>query len=192
MNLKDYTNLYPVSKTLRFRLLPVGMTEQNMEMYLKDDHIRNAESEMIKQIITRYDQDFIKEALEGFELKGLDDLANDLNANSKDSKAKKNIDEQSDKIRTEISAQFEKHAKDIGTELKKITAGEVVKLIKKDEDKYCIEEGDKEALEHFQKFSTYLKDYAENRKNIYSDEKIPSAAAYRMINENFPRFVNNI
>lgn len=48
------------------------------------------------------------------------------------------------------------------------------------------------ALESFLKFSCYFKGYQENRRNIYSDEEQVTAAAHRAVNENFPKFLDDI
>lgn len=49
----------------------------------------------------------------------------------------------------------------------------------------------KEIIKKFDKFTTYLKGFNENRKNIYSSEEKSTAISHRIINENFPRFLSN-
>lgn len=44
----------------------------------------------------------------------------------------------------------------------------------------------------FKRFSTYFTAFHENRENMYSDEDKSTAIAYRLINENLPRFFDNI
>jgi CRISPR-associated protein Cpf1 len=44
----------------------------------------------------------------------------------------------------------------------------------------------------FKKFTTYFKGFHENRKKMYTDEKKTTAIAYRLINDNLPKFINNI
>ncbi len=51
---------------------------------------------------------------------------------------------------------------------------------------------DDEAIKSFDRFSTYFRGFQENRKNIYSSEAISTGVPYRMVNDNFPKFLSNI
>lgn len=52
---------------------------------------------------------------------------------------------------------------------------------------------DKESLiSEFRNFTVYFTGFNENRKNMYSEEEKSTAISYRIINENLPRFVDNI
>lgn len=192
MDLKDYTNLYHLSKTLRFRLIPVGETSKNIERYIKQDETRNDEVKILKQIIARFDKKFIEESLEGFKLDKLEELANKIVKNPKDDTSQKEINNLKKDLRQQIYNQFEKSAVKIGKKLKDITAGEIVKIIKETTFEINLTDEEQQIINNFQGFSTYISDYAKNRENIYSAEEIPSAVAYRMINENFVRFIHNI
>ena len=70
MDLKEFTNLYPVSKTLRFKLIPEGKTWENFEK----DHVMNADEERAddflkaKAVLDRCHRSFIEECLQGYEL----------------------------------------------------------------------------------------------------------------------------
>ncbi|MBC8197409.1 MAG: hypothetical protein H8E60_05945, partial [Candidatus Marinimicrobia bacterium] len=69
MNLNQFTHLYPISKTLRFELKPVGETSDYIEnfksQYLKDivknDIQRAKDYEIIKEIIDDYHRHYIEE-----------------------------------------------------------------------------------------------------------------------------------
>jgi hypothetical protein len=67
----DFTNLYSVSKTLRFELKPVGDTLKN----IKQAAILRRDSEMadsyikVKKIIDRYHKEFIEKVLSKSEIK---------------------------------------------------------------------------------------------------------------------------
>ena len=71
MSLDQFTHQYPVSKTLRFELKPVGETAEYIEdfksQYLKDivaqDEKRAADYNVIKEIIDDYHRDYIEEKL---------------------------------------------------------------------------------------------------------------------------------
>ena len=47
-------------------------------------------------------------------------------------------------------------------------------------------------VENFNQFTTYLKGFHENRKNIYSDKEQTTAVAHRIIHDNLPKFFFNI
>jgi len=49
-----------------------------------------------------------------------------------------------------------------------------------------------EAISSFKGFTTYFKGFHENRENMYSEEAEGTAIANRCINENLPKFLNNI
>jgi len=49
-----------------------------------------------------------------------------------------------------------------------------------------------DALKTFEDFYGYFKGYHESRKNLYSEEDINTAIANRIVNENFPKFIDNL
>lgn len=50
----------------------------------------------------------------------------------------------------------------------------------------------KAMVREFHGFTTYFSGFYENRKNMYSTEEKPTGIAYRLINENLPKFVDNM
>ena len=68
--MKDFTNLYPVSKTLRFELQPIGKTKENIEKngILQRDEKRAEDYKLVKGFIDEYHKQFIKDRLWNFEL----------------------------------------------------------------------------------------------------------------------------
>ena len=50
---------------------------------------------------------------------------------------------------------------------------------------------DKKVIGSFNKFTSYFTGFYENRKNLYKSEPLPTAVAYRIVNENFPKFISN-
>ena len=61
-NLEQFTGLYPVSKTLRFELQPIGKTKENIEKngILKRDEKRAQDYLVVKGFIDEYHKKFIK------------------------------------------------------------------------------------------------------------------------------------
>ena len=67
----DFTGLYPLSKTLRFELKPIGKTKENIERngILERDDQRAIGYKAIKKVIDEYHKAFIELMLDSFELK---------------------------------------------------------------------------------------------------------------------------
>lgn len=76
---KNFTRLYPISKTLRFELIPIGRTLENIERngIIAQDEQRANEYVKVKDIIDRYHKQFIKMCLNNFKLKLNSDETND-------------------------------------------------------------------------------------------------------------------
>ena len=49
-----------------------------------------------------------------------------------------------------------------------------------------------QVVEKFNRFTTYLKGFHDNRKNMYSDKEQVTAVSHRIINENLPKFFSNM
>jgi CRISPR-associated protein Cpf1 len=71
LQIKDFTNLYQLSKTLRFELIPQGKTLEHIEKngFLTQDEHRAESYQEVKRIIDDYHKAFIEKALTGFKLK---------------------------------------------------------------------------------------------------------------------------
>lgn len=75
MNLfSEFTNLYELSKTLRFELKPVGKTQAMLEEneVFEKDQIRKDKYERVKPYFDRLHREFVKDALEDAKLSDLD------------------------------------------------------------------------------------------------------------------------
>ena len=68
--MKRFTNLYQLSKTLRFELKPVGKTKENIEKngILGRDNKRAIAYKVVKKVIDEYHKAFIERRLEDFTL----------------------------------------------------------------------------------------------------------------------------
>jgi CRISPR-associated protein Cpf1 len=67
-NLEDFTNLYSLSKTLRFELIPVGKTLECIEKngLLHQDEQRAESYKKVKKIIDEYHKAFIADAFKAY------------------------------------------------------------------------------------------------------------------------------
>lgn len=192
--LEQFTGLYPVDKTLRFELRPIGKTLENIEKkgLITQDEQRNCEYEKVKDIIDRYHKQFINKCLKECKLKSESDGRHDsleeyINLISKTEREK---DEETlfDKIKANLRKQVVKAFKNDVTFVdlfkKELIQKHLVDFAETDEEKAMIK--------NFGKFTTYFTGFYENRQNMYSEEEKSTAIAYRLINENLPAFYDNM
>lgn len=190
--MNNFTNLYSLSKTLRFELKPIGKTLDNIiasDILKKDNELAIAYKEC-KKIIDEYHKAFIEKSLSNcsIALDALASLAELISKQNKDDQDKKDIEKLQEKLRKQIAKQFD---------TKRLFGKELIKEdLLKDVwlDDYCpntLTAHEKEIVKMFDNWTSYFTGFHENRKNIYTGEDIPTAIAYRLIHDNFPKFVNN-
>lgn len=181
----NFTNQYPVSKTLRFELIPHPKTREFIEKkgLLKQDEDRAEKYKKVKKIIDEYHKNFIEKALVGLNLNSLNDYIILYSKSDKDEKEKKEFEKVKESLRKVIADAFKKHEK-----FKSLFAKE---LIRNDLLNFC-EEEDKETIKDFKDFTTYFVGFHQNRENMYASEAKATAIAYRLIHENLPKFIDNI
>ncbi|QFJ54394.1 type V CRISPR-associated protein Cas12a/Cpf1 [Pseudobutyrivibrio xylanivorans] len=185
MYYQGLTKLYPISKTIRNELIPVGKTLEHIRMnnILEADIQRKSDYERVKKLMDDYHKQLINESLQDVHLSYVEEAA-DLYLNaSKDKDIVDKFSKCQDKLRKEIVNLLKSHEN-----FPKIGNKEIIKLLQSLSDT----EKDYNALDSFSKFYTYFTSYNEVRKNLYSDEEKSSTAAYRLINENLPKFLDNI
>lgn len=185
----DFTGMFSKSLTLRFGLEPIGKTKENLVNYweaMKDEE-RNLAYPIVKRVLDREYQKLITRVLGEIENETLLDwvkLATLLNG--KETLKQKNIEKIQEKLRKIIAdklTQDENYAMLFG-EKPFGTKGYLLS------QKLSAEE--REAVGLFDKFSTFLSNYYENRKNYFSAENKSTAVANRIVNENFPKHLSNV
>lgn len=194
-NLSRFTNLYPVSKTLRFELKPIGKTLENIEKngIICSDERRAEEYKRIKVIIDKYHKWFIEEALSKVtlsqeKLEKYYELYTASPELKKEEKWKKDFDRVKKELRKEITSGFS--STDVNKYYQNLGKKELIRdILPKWE---CLDDDEKSLFGDFYKFTTYFTGFNENRKNMYSDEEKSTAISYRIINDNLPRFIDNI
>ena len=240
----SFTNLYSLSKTLRFELIPQGKTKETFEAYIKaitdsekddeyiareameglayegnllaQDKIRDTDYKIVKKVFDEYHRDFIKKALEDFELKvsdndeGSQDSLEAFDLFYRVTPDKEVLKSIQTNLRKAISSRLTQHPDYnnlYGKELFGVGTkdGTLVKWFKEkgDAQKATIIQTIKEdlklteifdvlkSIQNFKGFSTYFGGFHENRKNMYSDEVKATAIAHRLIHENLPTFIDN-
>lgn len=191
----NFVNRYKVSKTLRFELKPVGKTLENIKKFnmLVNDEIRDKQYERMKNILDLQHRALIERSLTKIgkeaDVQGwiaLADAYRKYRANTKDKDVKSVLDKALEKLRKMIVSSFTED--EMYKELIDSTPSKFIKRMKnadKNEEVHT-------AFTIFDSFACYFTGYQENRKNIYSDKAQTTAAAYRAIDVNFPKFLEAV
>lgn len=184
MNYSDFTKQYSLSKTLRFRLIPEGDTLKYIEEkeILQKDKERADEYKTAKDIIDRYHKQFIEHVLNPESDSDAPLSAKEINEYFELYRDRKNREKEflkmQDVLRKEISKKFTKDKKE-----------EYDLLF--DLDELAKKTGEK-AIVAFKNFYTYFSGFNQARKNMYSEEAQTTGIANRIVNENLPKFFDNV
>ena len=185
-NLKQFIGIYPVSKTLRFELRPVGKTQEWIEKYkvLENDESKAADYPVVKKLIDEYHKVCIRESMKNVRLDWgpLKEAIEDYQKTKSD-EAKKRLETEQAMMRKQIAVAIKdfKHYK----ELTAATPSDLITSV-------LPEFSDNEALKSFRGFASYFIGFQENRNNIYSSDAISTSVPYRLVHENFPKFLSNL
>lgn len=181
-------NGYSRSITLRNRLLPIGKTEENIQKFLESDENRADKYPGAKQLIDNLHRDFIAEVLSthSFDWQPLADAIERFQK-AKDAKDKKSLQTQQANLRKQIAKAFSSSEKG-----KKLFSKELFTELLPEYIKGKVDEAtSEEIVKEFDRFTTYFTGFYDNRKNMYSDEEQATAISFRLVNENFPKFLAN-
>ena len=191
----EFVGLYPISKTLRFELKPIGKTLEHIQKnkLLEHDAVRADDYVKVKKIIDKYHKCLIDEALSGFTF----ETEADVRSNNSLSEYYlyynlKKRNEQEQKTFKTIQNNLRKQIVNKLTQSEKYKRIDKKELITTDLPDFLTNESEKELVEKFKNFTTYFTEFHKNRKNMYSKEEKSTAIAFRLINENLPKFVDNI
>lgn len=181
----NLTRQYPISKTLRNELIPIGKTMENIRnnRIIESDINRKEDYQKVKKIFDEYHKSVINTSLNNLKLEHLESFADLFFMPSKSEAEIKKMETEQTELRKEIVAALKSH-KNYGILQKK----EIIQEL----DKFVNTVEEHEAINSFNAFFTYFSGYNKNRSNLYSDENKASTVAYRLIHENLPRFLNNI
>lgn len=193
--LQAFSNKYPVAKTLRFELKPVGKTlaHINKKGFIEEDESLAQNYKNMKKTIDVYHKDFISRALSTIVLKGLPDFFSIYNQNkaSSDDATKKQVIKAQDDMRKQITSVFTSN--EFKDEFDSLFKKELLtKNLKEFVTKYNTKnKAELFFVDDFKSFTGYFLGFHENRKNIYSSDPKHSALAFRLVHENLPRFIEN-
>lgn len=184
--IEKFTNLYSVSKTLRFKAIPIGKTQENIarKRLLEEDASRAEKYAKAKKIIDRYHVEFIDRVMSEVNLTGLTEYMELFLKSNKSDEEKDLLVKKEVKLREEIANAFIKDPDFKTLSDKSLIETVLPKKLTNDEEKEIIAE--------FVGFTTAFGGYNLNRQNMYSKEPKSTAISYRCINENLPMFISNI
>ena len=195
-NTKEFAGL-PVSKTITAKLVPVGKTRDNIDKMniLESDKQREEAFVRVKKYIDRVHKYFIEECLKQQdsgksvyvpenEFNKLYTLRVNLkNLNGKERKnAQKEIQVEENRLRKLISEIFKAHPN------YKNLCG--VNLFTELLPSYCNEEEMKD-VNLFKGFYSYFTKFNKLREQLYVSDDIHTAVAHRIINDNYPVYIDN-
>lgn len=190
--LKDFYNQYPVQKTLRFKLEPVGQTEEFIEraQVLENDERRAAEYKKVKSYIDSYHRWFIGQALSATLLKvhstgDFDSIEDFFDCYNNDASEKRsdNLEKIQGKLREQIVKGFHKH--------KAFAYIDKKELITTDLKQFLTDTNELDIVSNFANFTTYFTGFHQNRMNMYSAEAKSTSIAFRLINQNLVKYIDN-
>ena len=200
VNYEDFTKQYQVSKTLRFSLIPINETLENIkkEGFLEKDESRSDDYQEVKPILDKIYKEFADKALDHLSVnwKPLADAIEKYRI-SKTLQDREELRKIQEKIRKEIAGLFkgvhgntvdekqESLFKDIFS--KKMFDGKVLERI----DSIVLSAEEEKLLQKFTSFTTYFTGFYENRRNVFSDDDISTAIPHRIVQDNFPKFFEN-
>lgn len=217
-NFDDFKRLYPLSKTLRFEAKPIGDTLKNIikSGLLEEDEHRAQSYVKVKKLIDEYHKVFIDRVLNDgcltIENKGkkdsLEEYYESYMSKSNDENVSKTFKDIQENLRSVIANKLTKdkgYANLFGNKLiesykdkddtKKIIDSDLIQFINTAEpsklDSMSQDEA-KELVKEFWGFTTYFEGFHKNRKNMYTSEEKSTGIAYRLVNENLPKFIDNM
>lgn len=197
-SLEKFTRIYPLQKTLRFELKPIGKTLEYIMSsgLLEQDQHRSESYVQVKEIIDDYHKAFMESVLDDFKLQYADEgKKNSLEEyytcymckskdKTKNETQKKLFEDIQTNLRKQIAERFAKDDRFKRLDKKELIEDDLVAFVTKLEERQLLEE--------FKGFTTYFTGFHENRKNMYSPEAQSTAIAYRLIHENLPKFIDNM
>lgn len=208
----DFTNLYSLSKTLRFELKPVGKTQEMLEKnkVFEKDKLLDKKYQDVKPYFDRLHREFVVNALKNVSLDNLDRYFNvfkEFRKDPKDKDNRKSLENEEQRLRELIVCFFNRQAEQYASahsflknkDVEIFFEEGVFELLK---EKFSEEKntkiinkiiGKEESIfDGFNKFTGYFTKFHETRRNFYKSDGTSSALATRIIDQNLKRFCDNL
>jgi hypothetical protein len=212
----DFTNLYALTKTLRFELKPTDETKELLKKTNSngknpiqvDQEIDKLYHDEMKQMYDELHLKFITESLEKveFEIQDLQSFEENYLAIKKLSKNRKENQSQieiAENLLADISTKLRKQVTQTYLQTATIWKDKYPEINLKQKDYKILTEKDSllllkeffpekaEIIDKFIGFHTYFTGFNQNRENYYKDEGKATEVANRIVNENLIRFIEN-
>lgn len=212
---EGFTNLYELSKTLRFELKPVGNTQKMLDdnKVFEEDKIKQEKYTKIKPYFDRLHREFVKESLQNsslqfdnylIALKEMKESKKETDKKIKDARIKA-LQDQEKKLRKEIADLFDQKAKeysdkypylkkkDIGIFFEEGIFGLLKEKYGNEKETEVFENNKKSTIfDDWKRFTGYFLKFHETRKNFYKDDGTSTAIATRIIDHNLRKFCDNL
>lgn len=194
---ENFTNLYPVTKTLSFKAIPTEETKKHLDIEWDalGDETRFENYEKMKNILDKLHREYITGKLENIDEQiktKLVEIMTELISVMK--KITTNLEDKK-KLQIQVQSLQEKLRKEIGNLFPKkeweLLQGKNVFKKNGPLSKICISEEEYKSIQCYDGFMTFFKKYNETRANIYSTEEKSTAIAFRIVNDNLPKYVRN-
>ncbi|MGP1361657.1 MAG: type V CRISPR-associated protein Cas12a/Cpf1 [Candidatus Fimenecus sp.] len=184
----DFTRKYKLSKTLRFKLIPIGKTEENFNLnnLLQIDEERSKSYAKVKSIMDEYHREHIEKTLSGIKELNITEYATIYSKSKLDESDKKILKVYEKELRKEIKNYF--NTQDTEDTCK-------INMVNKLLPEYLEKNNRREELEcvkEFKNFTTYFSNFYKVREGIYKNDGKSNEICYRCINDNLPKFLDNI
>lgn len=207
--LSEFVNQNAITKTLRFRLLPVGKTQEHIDKkeLFKNDFIRDKNYPLLKETADDFYRYYLREQLDDLSLDWVD-LAQAydsiLNQDSRGDTLLKVTSEYRKTLLQIIKGDLGKNGIKLTNDEKEdnlfqfgdLFKAKFIKIILPAfiDRNYVSIEAEKrvEAINSYSNFTTRLTNFWEARKNVFTDDAISTSATYRLVNDNFPIHFDNI
>jgi len=203
---ENFTNLYSLSKTLKFELRPIGNTQKILEeeKISEQDRIRREKYLQTKPFFDTLNREFINECLKDKEISNLEKYyaaLERLQKNPKDKQVKKDFKKISQELRTELNSHFKANAlfatifsEEVFDELKKRYGAQDDAFLKDESGNFVLDDKKRKIslFDDWKNFTGYFIKFQETRKNFYKDDGTSTAVATRIIDQNLKRFCENL
>lgn len=193
--LNQFIGSYSLTKTLREKLIPVGKTQEHfLESKILDRDKERAEAySVVKELIDECHKYLINESLKAdnvdFDWLPLKEAIETCRKDGSDEN-KKNLENKQEEMRKFISKKLKNNdgydCLNAPTPDKLLKDGDFLKKVLGEEH------GKEKEQKLFKGFASYFKGFQENRRNIYSSDAISTGVPYRVVNDNFPKFLSDI
>lgn len=183
---RDYVRQYPVSKTIRFELIPQGKTLEYIETkgIIAADERKVEAYVKVKKIIDDYHKNFISESLSKLHLGMLSEYVELYNIPKRDDKEQKMFEKKQQELRKAVIESFKENPRFEGLFKSELITKDLLECVDTEEEIRDLME--------FNKFTTYFTTgFFENRKNMYSVEAKSTSIAYRIVDQNLPKYIDN-